>query len=180
MVSRNYLFCGISSHSFPNMPSTFAQLFSFPGNWPGGNEYMILRSFLSFFLFFFVSLIPVGFCQGVGRAAAGQREVGQETVATARASSRHSSFQAPVTHLSSCVVLTKPPYSLTHVPHHHENLLSCLTFVHAPSISLTPSSRLTSIYWWDPHIHNSLLWWNTHSIRLIISAILSIQFSSIR
>lgn len=53
MVSRNYLFCGISSHSFPNMPSTFAQLFSFPGNWPGGNEYMILRSFLSFFLFFF-------------------------------------------------------------------------------------------------------------------------------
>ena len=58
MVSRNYLFCGISSHSFPNMPSTFAQLFSFPGNWPGGNEYMILRSFLSFFLSFFFFCFP--------------------------------------------------------------------------------------------------------------------------
>ena len=59
-------------------------------------------------------------------------------------------------------------------------LLSCLTFVHAPLISLTPSSSLTSIYWWDPDIHNCLLWWNIHSIRLIIPAISSIQFSSIR
>ena len=128
MVSRNYLFCEISSHSFPNMPSTFAQLFSFPGNWPGGNEYMILRSFLSFFLFFFfffASLIPVGFCQGVGRAAAGQREVGQETVATARASSPYSSFQVSVIHLSSCVVLTKPPYSPTHVPVILPHLCTC-------------------------------------------------------
>ena len=138
---------------------------------------MILRSFL---FFLFASLIPVGFCQGVERAPAGQREVGRETVATARASSPYSSFQVPVIHLSSCVVLTKPPYTPTHVPYHHENLLAYITFVHASLISLIPSSNLTSIYWWDPDMQNSLLWQNIHSIRFITLAILSIQFSSIR
>ena len=89
------------------------------------NTWSLDLFYLSFFFFFFASLIPVGFCQGVGRAAAGQREVGQETVATARASSPYSSFQVSVIHLSSCVVLTKPPYSPTHVPVILPHLCTC-------------------------------------------------------
>ena len=41
----------------------------------------------------FAFLSPVGFCQGVGRATVGQREVGQEATTTARAPSPSALFR---------------------------------------------------------------------------------------